>query len=33
MAAGKRLDAVKNAVPEQSSWTILRRVEELGDEW
>jgi hypothetical protein len=33
MAADKRLDVVKNTVREQSSWTILRRAEELGDEW
>jgi hypothetical protein len=33
MAAGKRLDVVKNAVPEQSMWTTLCRLEELDGKW
>jgi hypothetical protein len=33
MMASKRLGMVKNAAPEQSSWTTLCRLEELGGEW
>jgi hypothetical protein len=33
MTAGKRLGVVKIAVPEQSPWTMPRRLEELGGEW
>jgi hypothetical protein len=33
MAAGKRLDVMKNTAPEQPLWTTLRWLEELGGEW
>jgi hypothetical protein len=33
MTAGKRLGTVKNVVPEEESWTTLRRLEELGGKW
>jgi hypothetical protein len=33
MTAGKRLATMKNAAPEQTPWTTLRRLEELGNEW
>jgi hypothetical protein len=33
MAAGKQLNVVKNAVPEQSPWTTLCRLEELDNKW
>jgi hypothetical protein len=33
MATGKWLGVVKNAAPEQTPWTMPRRLKELDGEW